>query len=231
METVPASDRILAAALAEFADRGFEGASTTEIARRAGVTQPLVHYHFSAKEALWKAAVTHAFRELGNVFEGMDVPVADPVEHMKEIFRRYVRHSAAHPEIGRLMAREGVRPGPRLRWLVRRHVRPLHERVHALLEAAVQAGWAKPLPITSLALIFLPAAAYPFIVPALIAETYGIDVADPAAIDRHAETLAEVLFHGLAGDRPQTAAGAAETPRVPPRGARGGSSRRRRPVP
>ena len=199
-DTTPASERILAAALAEFADRGFDGASTTEIARRAGVTQPLVHYHFSSKEALWKAAVTSAFGELGSVFDGMDTSGSDPIEHMKEMFRRYVRYSAAHPEIGRLMVREGTRGGPRLRWLVRKHVRPLHERVQTLLAAAASAGWAKSLPITSLALIFLPAASYPFIVPALVAEAHGIDVSDPATIDRHADTLAEVLFHGLAAD-------------------------------
>jgi len=211
-DTAPAAERILAAALAEFADRGFEGASTTEIARRAGVTQPLVHYHFASKEALWKAVVTRAFAELGAVFAGMDVPAGDPIEQMKEMFRRYVRFSAAHPEIGRLMAREGARGGSRLQWLVREHVRPLHERVQALLGAAVQAGWAKPLPITSLALIVLPAATYPFIVPALVAEAHGIDVHDPATIDRHADTLAEVLFHGLAAAPPTTPVRARRAP-------------------
>ena len=55
-------DRILAAALSEFANRGFDGTTTAEIARRAGVTQPLVHYHFDSKDALWYATVEEAFR-------------------------------------------------------------------------------------------------------------------------------------------------------------------------
>jgi len=85
--------RILTAALAEFADRGFDGASATEIARRAGVAQLLVHYHFTSKADLWKAVVTRAFAELDTVFEGMDTPALDPIERIKEVLRRYVRFS------------------------------------------------------------------------------------------------------------------------------------------
>jgi len=217
METASASERILAAALAEFADRGFEGTSTTEIARRAGVTQPLVHYHFTSKDELWKAAVARAFSRLRGVFEGTEEEPADPLERMKAVLRRYVRFSAAHPEMARLMAREGARGGPRLRWLVQHHVRPLQERVQGLLAAAVEAGWAKPLPITSLALIFLPAAAYPFSVPALVAEAQDLDVQDPATIERHAETLIEILFHGLLVSPRTGAAGSARRTRPPTR--------------
>ena len=45
-------ERILQVALEEFAANGFEGTSMAHIARRAGVTQPLVHYHFASKDAL-----------------------------------------------------------------------------------------------------------------------------------------------------------------------------------
>lgn len=206
MAAASASERILEAALAEFADRGFDGASTTEIARRARVTQPLVHYHFASKEALWKAAVTRAFAELDGVLDGLAPDAGSPAERMQEMIRRYVRFAAAHPEMGRLMAREGARPGPRLRWLVRQHVRPLHDRVEALLKQAVRAGAARPLPIPLVALIVLPAATYPFMVPALVREVHGLDVADAETVDRHAETLAEVLLHGLAADAPGSGA-------------------------
>ena len=38
-----------------FAERGYEAASTRDIAARAGVTQGLVTYHFESKDALWQA--------------------------------------------------------------------------------------------------------------------------------------------------------------------------------
>jgi AcrR family transcriptional regulator len=55
---------ILEAALAEFAEHGYQGATTASIARRVGVTQPLVHYHFGSKEALWRTTVDGLFTKL-----------------------------------------------------------------------------------------------------------------------------------------------------------------------
>jgi AcrR family transcriptional regulator len=63
----PAStqDRILAAALEVFAERGFDGARMRDIAERADANLGLLTYYFTDKQELWKAAVTHAFAELG----------------------------------------------------------------------------------------------------------------------------------------------------------------------
>ena len=57
----PTRDRILAAAADLFAERSFDGATTREIAARAGVTQPLLNYHFRSKDELWRAAVDSLF--------------------------------------------------------------------------------------------------------------------------------------------------------------------------
>ena len=62
--TARSRERILRAALAEFAIKGFDGTTTAAIARHAGVTQPLVHYHFTSKIVLWKAAVHSAFARM-----------------------------------------------------------------------------------------------------------------------------------------------------------------------
>jgi len=56
--------RILAAAEEVFAAKGFEGASTREIAARAGVNISSLHYHWDSKETLYFAV----FR---NVFDGI----------------------------------------------------------------------------------------------------------------------------------------------------------------
>src|SRR3546814_1766093 len=53
----PTRDRILDAALDLFFERSFDGATTREIAQRAGVTQPLLNYHYRSKDDLWRAAV------------------------------------------------------------------------------------------------------------------------------------------------------------------------------
>jgi len=46
---------ILDAAEAVFARHGYDGASLRAIAGRAGVNQPLIHYHFDSKDGLFRA--------------------------------------------------------------------------------------------------------------------------------------------------------------------------------
>ena len=56
--------QILNAAIAEFAERGFEGASIRAIADRLGLQHPIITYHYRSKDILWRAAAEHAF-EIG----------------------------------------------------------------------------------------------------------------------------------------------------------------------
>lgn len=65
---------ILDAAEAEFAECGFDGASMRAIARRAGVHQPLIHYHFDTKEALFEAVFD---RRAGGINEARRARLAD----------------------------------------------------------------------------------------------------------------------------------------------------------
>jgi AcrR family transcriptional regulator len=62
-------DDVLDAALVEFADHGFEGASTEDIARRAGISQPYLFRLFGTKKELFKAAVARCLRETLELFQ------------------------------------------------------------------------------------------------------------------------------------------------------------------
>src|SRR5438874_1525966 len=62
-------EEILDAALEEFAARGLHGASTEDIARRAGISQPYVFRLFGTKKELFKAVVNRCFRETLEMFQ------------------------------------------------------------------------------------------------------------------------------------------------------------------
>ena len=62
-------DEVLDAALVEFADHGFEGASTEDIARRAGISQPYLFRLFGTKKELFKATVSRCFLETLEMFQ------------------------------------------------------------------------------------------------------------------------------------------------------------------
>lgn len=60
--------RILRAASRVFGRSGFDGASMGEVAREAGVSKGLLHYHFASKEDLLIEAQRATFRELHRRF-------------------------------------------------------------------------------------------------------------------------------------------------------------------
>ena len=197
--TATARSRIIAAALAEFAEHGYEGARTAEIARRAGVTHPLVHYHFRSKDELWKTVVDERLGPLHAAFKGVATELRDvgSRERLKILLRRFARFSAEHPDVTRLMIREGARDSPRLRWLVRHHVRLLTRPFEEIFEAAQREGWAKPLPPEQVLFLCIGAASYFFSATAMLRHVYHFDARAPALIERYADTLVEVVFHGL----------------------------------
>src|SRR3954452_22844382 len=62
-------EEILDAALLEFAERGFHGASTEDIARRAGISQPYVFRLFGTEKELFRAVTARCFRETLAMFQ------------------------------------------------------------------------------------------------------------------------------------------------------------------
>jgi AcrR family transcriptional regulator len=62
-------ESVLDAALVEFAARGLEGASTEEIAAKAGISQPYVFRLFGTKKELFKMVVTRCFRQTLETFQ------------------------------------------------------------------------------------------------------------------------------------------------------------------
>ncbi|WP_342001603.1 TetR/AcrR family transcriptional regulator [Microbacterium sp. LWH7-1.2] len=74
--------QILVAALAVFGARGYEGATTDEVARAAGVSQPYVVRLFGSKENLFLAVLDDA---LARMLAGFRAALADETPHDPDI--------------------------------------------------------------------------------------------------------------------------------------------------
>lgn len=61
--------RILEAAVDIFGRKGYAGSSVREIVEKAGVTKPVLYYHFHSKEGLMMAIIEAASREVQRVIE------------------------------------------------------------------------------------------------------------------------------------------------------------------
>jgi AcrR family transcriptional regulator len=61
-------ETVLEAAMTDFAARGFDGTSTEDIARRAGISQPYLFRLFPTKKALFLALVQRCFQRVSDAF-------------------------------------------------------------------------------------------------------------------------------------------------------------------
>lgn len=189
----PAPERILSAALAAFAARGFDGASTRAIAADAGVPQGLIAYHYESKQALWEAAADWVFGEVVRDFASVADTLRDvsPAERWRAISKRFMRFAATHPELQRFMTQEGAQDGPRLRWLVERHVRPLHDRSVALIREA-----APGVDASRLHYLLVGAMTHVSAVAAEVERVTGRDPRAAAEVEAHASLVVDLLIDG-----------------------------------
>ncbi len=186
---------ILQCALEAFAERGFDGASIRDIAAVAGVNHGLIRYHFDDKDGLWKAAVEFLFARLHQEMAPPDEEAElSSLEQTKAWLRRYVRYCARHPEHARIMVQESIRDSDRLRWAVRRFIKPDNERLQARFGQRVEEGVYPDVPQYSLNYIVTAAAQSMFMLANEMKYIYGIDVASDDVIDAHAEAIVTLFF-------------------------------------
>jgi AcrR family transcriptional regulator len=125
-----ARERLLAAALKLFAERG-QRASVEEIARHARVAKGTVYYHFGSKRRLIEQALNNELDQLTP-----SAPGADPVEHLQSTIEKLIQWALSRPERLRALLLAG-QPGSGLTTEVGRHLRGrvLHLLHQALLLA------------------------------------------------------------------------------------------------
>jgi AcrR family transcriptional regulator len=88
------------------AEQGFRGVSIQSVARRAGLSRPIVYEHFGGLQGLLVALVEHemaqALAQISQT-ELPDLTVGDPVELMFDSLRRYLDAVERHPRTWRLV--------------------------------------------------------------------------------------------------------------------------------
>lgn len=105
---VGTADRLLAAALVAFAERGYEATSLDDIAVECGVRKQTLLYHFSSKEALLDAVVDHTVAVLADRVEAAVPGATDP---RRAVVDALFRIGIDRPELLELI-REVLRLGP-----------------------------------------------------------------------------------------------------------------------
>lgn len=93
-------ERILNAALKEFAQKGYENASTNEIVKSAGISKGLLFHYFNNKKELYLFLYNHFAEVLSEeFFQELDFTERDIFERLKNLMILKSRLMARHPEI------------------------------------------------------------------------------------------------------------------------------------
>lgn len=134
--------RILDAALVEFAEKGLAGARVDEIALRAGANKRMLYAHFGSKEDLWLVVLEGAYAAKRAEERALRVEALPPPEAMRRLVEFNLRYTAAHPEFVALLNQENIHRAAYLRRSaqVPAMYSPLLEQIGAVLARGAAAG-------------------------------------------------------------------------------------------
>ncbi len=187
---------ILAAALTEFAQVGFEAASIRNIAANTGLQHPLITYHYRTKEILWKAVAENAFAQIRRLWdEGIpDQESMTPIERLRAEYSAFLRFTMAYPDFHHFMLRESSPANPRLPWLVDTILLPTMQRLLPQIQSAQERG---ELPEGNPALIHYMMIGMTSVLSSLkdeIRQSAGVATDDPKVVDSYLGMIDALVF-------------------------------------
>lgn len=176
--------KLVKAARALFARRGYAAVSTEEIVRRAGVTRGALYHQFPTKEDLFLAVYEDVERDLTLRVAGLLGNLASPFAAMRAGIRAFLE-ACRTPEVQRIVLIDGPAVLGWERW------REVAERnglglIESAVRGAIEAGEIERLAVEPLAHLLMGA----------LDEAALLVVRDPDATEVVAQTL-ERLLDGL----------------------------------
>lgn len=135
-------ERILHAALECFGAFGFAGTSTRAVADRAGISHPLLIYHFQSKEQLWRSTmgdvIEHYRAELQARLDRVDPE--DPRAALEAFIENFVEFSSRTPQLHRIMTQQSTQGSDRIAWLLGQGLRDSFDQICRLIRRGQKTG-------------------------------------------------------------------------------------------
>ena len=139
-------ETILAAALDEFSERGYEATRLDDVANRAGIAKGTIYLYFRDKESLFQELIRTMLTPLVGTIEALgaaDLPLSAVAGHIVDVFMREV-YDTRRKDVIRLMIAEGRRFPALAEFYYREVLARIIGAVRALLARAAARGEVDP---------------------------------------------------------------------------------------
>ncbi len=178
--------RILDAAEALFAERGFTGVSVREIAGRVGLNQASIYNHFPSKQALYEAVLDRGFGPMRDLLAARAHGLGTP-EARERLLADLIEHLWRTPHLPKLVQREVLDGGEYLDKLTEHWLKPIYEAAKKAVQATPGlARWPEEdLPLLILGMYHLLFGH--FASAALLERLAGVDPFSPRMRQAHLE--------------------------------------------
>ncbi len=134
------AERILDAAEALFAERGYAGATLRDVAAKVGVRTPSLYNHFPSKESLYAAVLERGISPVLDVLTEV-VETRDRSDRdVRQIVERTMRLVGKRPNLPRLIQHETLSGGRHLTPMLRDWVQRTFARAYEMVEASSAAS-------------------------------------------------------------------------------------------
>ncbi|MGE5244734.1 MAG: TetR/AcrR family transcriptional regulator [Betaproteobacteria bacterium] len=199
-------DRILAAAAAEFAARGFAGARVDRIARRARVNKAMIYYHFKSKDALYRALLRHTFAAAAARLDAVVSVPGSPAEKMDRLIAAVAAFVDEHAFFPAIMLREVAEGGARLDPATLRALTALPSVVAGVVQEGTALGAFRPThPLFAYLSLIVPMVVFRAAAPIQQRVTaLHVGSLTPLAPDQFVRHMQEAARRSLASDAPSS---------------------------
>jgi AcrR family transcriptional regulator len=146
---LPAAERrarVLDCACRVFSQGSYHGTTTAEIARAAGVTEPILYRHFDSKRDLYLACLDETWARIRALWDDAVANEPDPANWVRAMARAFFASERNRPVISNLWveAISEASEDAEVRRYMRRHLRDVHAYVTGVIERAQAAGGILP---------------------------------------------------------------------------------------
>lgn len=125
-----------------FTEGSYHGTTTAEIARAAGVSEPILYRHFASKRDLYLAALEDVWAKARDGWERVLVESSDACAAVEAIGKGHVSVRSPKLQLAELwvQALSEASEDPQLKRHLRRHMREVHDFVAGLVRRGQEQG-------------------------------------------------------------------------------------------